>query len=345
MKPLVSVGVVTWNSAADLPRCLEAIAAQSHPRLEVIIVDNGSQDDSLSIVAARCPQAVVVRNGGNAGFCRAHNQAIRVATGAFYLPLNPDVVMEPGYVATLAGALERLPADYGSAGGKLLQSGSVPETGPPRLDSTGLFIDRRRRQYLRGHGEVDRGQYQLEEEIFGVDGAAPLYRRAMLEDVTFQGEYFDESFFSHKEDVDLAWRARLLGWRCRYVPEAVAHHRRTFRPGVGKRRNIDAAIKLHGVKNRYLLLLKNESWRGLRRDAIPVAVYDLASLGYLLLKERTSLAALTLLRQAWPRALAWRRSNLEAGTESRPARALAAVRVFLTLHYDNYLLAGDYPLQ
>jgi GT2 family glycosyltransferase len=307
MAALVSVGVVTWNSAGDLPGCLEAIARQTHPHLQVIVVDNGSRDASLEIVAARCPQALVLRNPGNAGFCRAHNQAIRAAKGDFYLPLNPDVVMEPDYVATLVSALERLPG-YGSAGGKLLQSGPEPDSGPARFDSTGLFIDRRRRQYLRGHGEPDRGQYQNEEEVFGVDGAAPLYRRTMLDDVSFEGEYFDESFFSHKEDVDLAWRARLLGWRCRYVPAAVAHHRRTFRPGASKRRRIDPAIKVHGVKNRYLLLLKNDSWRGLRRDALPVVVYDLATFGYLLARERTSLAALKMLRDLWPRTLAWRRA-------------------------------------
>jgi GT2 family glycosyltransferase len=306
MTPLVSLGVVTWNSAGDLPRCLEAIARQSHPRLEIIVVDNGSQDASLSIVAARCPQAVVVRNSENAGFCRAHNQAIRAATGVFYLALNPDVVMESGYIAALVDTLERLPDDYGSAGGKLLQSAPDPAAGPARFDSTGLFIDRRRRQYLRAHGELDQGQYQTEEEVFGVDGAAPLYRRTMLDDVGFQGEYFDESFFSHKEDVDLAWRARLLGWRCCYVPAAVAHHRRTFRPGASKRQNIAADIKVHAVKNRYLLLLKNESWGGLRRDAVPMVAHDLASLAFLLLKERTSLKALYLLRRAWPRTLAWR---------------------------------------
>ncbi len=101
-------------------------------------------------------------------------------------------------------------------------------------------------QYLRGFEEEDQGRYDQTEEVFGVDGAAPLYRRSMLEDIKVHDQYFDETFHSHKEDVDLAWRAKILGWRCIYTPNAIGYHKRTFKPG--KRQKMVGEVKLHAVK-------------------------------------------------------------------------------------------------
>jgi len=300
--PLTSIGLVTWNSARHLPESLSALSANTEALFELIVVDNASADDSLAQVNAHFPTAHVIRNPANLGFCQAHNQAIRLAQGDYYLPLNPDVVMQPGYLVALVNALEYRP-DYGMAVGKLQQS--LPNHTPAHLDSTGLFLDRRRRQYLRGHGEIDQGQYDQADEVFGADGAASLYRRTMLEDVQVDDEYFDESFFAHKEDVDLSWRARLLGWRCWYTPQAVALHPRHFRPG--RREPIAPAIRVHAVKNRYLLLLKNESRWGWQRDGAQIMWYDLQILVYLCLFERASFQAFGLLRRAWPRAREWRR--------------------------------------
>src|SRR2546425_3410954 len=312
--PLVSVGLVTWNSAVHLSACLNALAQQAYPSLELIAVDNASVDDSAAQLKALSPTAHLICNTVNTGYCGGHNQAIRISRGAYYLPLNPDVVMKPDYVAALVDALETRP-QHGSAAGKLIQA-----DGPqPIVDSTGLFMDRKRRQYLRGHGEPDTGQYEQDGEVFGVDGAAPLYRRTMLDDIQIDGDYFDESFFAHKEDVDLAWRAQLFGWRCWYTPKAVAVHPRSFRPG--RRVPMAPAILVHAVKNRYLLLLKNESSAGWRRDGARIIGYHLQILRYLLLLERSSLGAIPLLRRAWPRARRWR-SEIRRRARTRPDETL-----------------------
>jgi GT2 family glycosyltransferase len=301
-KPLISIGLVTWNSAVHLPACLDAIARQRYANRELIVVDNASGDSSIDLVVRDSSQTQVIRNAENTGFCHAHNQAIQASKGKYYLPLNPDATMEPDYLSALVSALEER-SDYGSAAGKLLQPVEINQT--PRLDTTGLFMDRRRRQYLRGHGEADTGQFDRAEEVFGVDGAAPLYRREMLEDIRIDGQYFDESFFIHKEDVDLAWRARLLGWRCWYTPEAVAVHRRCFRPS--QRWDMPPVLRFHAVKNRYLLLIKNESRQGWQRDFLYIFWYDFRILVYLCLVEHSSLPALQVLRQSLPRAQYWRR--------------------------------------
>jgi GT2 family glycosyltransferase len=301
-EPLVSIGLVTWNSATYLPSCLKALIEQDYVNWELLVVDNASGDYSLDLVAQFFPAAKIIKNTDNTGFCHAHNQAIQSSNGTYYMALNPDVTMQPKYLAAMVSALEER-LDYGSAAGKLLQSQT--EGKASIIDSTGLFIDRRRRQFLRGNGETDTGQYDHAGEVFGVDGAAPLYRREMLEDIKIDGQYFDESFFAHKEDVDLAWRARLLGWRCWYTPEAVAFHPRSFRPS--QRESVAPAVRVHAVKNRYLLLYKNESPQGWRRDGLPIFWYDLKILVYLCLYERSSLSAFKLLHKAWRRAQYWRR--------------------------------------
>jgi GT2 family glycosyltransferase len=301
-EPFISIGLVTWNSATHLPSCLGAVSTQVFTNWELIIVDNASVDSSLNLIAQHCPDAKIIKNTGNTGFCHAHNQAIHASRGDYYMALNPDVIMQPEYLGAMVSALEERP-DYGSAAGKLLQSQAEGQASI--IDSTGLFIDRRRRQFLRDHGEADTGQYDQAGEVFGVDGAAPLYRRQMLEDIKIDGQYFDESFFAHKEDVDLAWRARLLGGGCWDTPGAVAIHPRSFRPS--QRESVVPAVRVHAVKNRYLLLFKNESLQGWRRDRLPILWYDLKILVYLCLYERSSLYAFKLLRQTWPRTQSWRR--------------------------------------
>jgi len=302
-KGLVSIGIVTWNSAKDLPACIESLREQSYPDVEYIIVDNGSRDNSLSMMQVQLPRARLIRNACNRGYCRAHNQAIAAARGEFYLALNPDVTLQPGFITTLVATLESHP-ESGSAVGKILLRHDNRSRNP-RIDGAGLLIDRRRHQYLRGHRQVDRGQYDGPGEVFGADGAAPLHRRAMLEDVKVFGQYFDEQFFAYMEDVDLAWRARLLGWSCRYEPGAMAYHDRSFMPG--RRVRMPKILRRIAIKNRYLTLIKNEAPECWRRDWWRILAYDVAILGYLILFEQTSLGAFPMLKRQWERAQAWRR--------------------------------------
>jgi GT2 family glycosyltransferase len=173
------------------------------------------------------------------------------------------------------------------------------------IDSTGLFLKKTRQQFLRGHGQVDSGAYDRLEYVFGACGAAPLYRRDMLEMCKFEGQYFDETFFAYKEDVDLAWRAQLFGWKSLYTPEAVAIHARSFKPG--QREGLSKEVRLHSVKNRYLLLVKNELVYTFIRHLWPILFYDLRILVYLLLFEQSSLKGLYQALTLLPSALRWRR--------------------------------------
>jgi GT2 family glycosyltransferase len=300
---LVSVVIVTWNSAPFLRRCLAALAAQTHPKIELIHVDNASADDSVAIVRESA-QAKHIINDANRGFSAAVNQAVRVANGEFVLLLNPDAYLEPDYVSSLVAALSE--ERVGMATGKLLQADTK------LVDSKGIRMTRSGRHFDIGQGSRESGvgsrnprstpsdsdlrpptPDRRHPEVFGVSGAAAIYRMSFIRDVTVGGEFLDEDFFAFREDADVAWRGRLFGWRAIYVPEAVAHHVRTVTPE--KRRSLSSIINMHGVKNRFLLRLKNEGLYLAIRNAPFELMRDLIVIIATLTIERSSLPALTWL--------------------------------------------------
>jgi GT2 family glycosyltransferase len=280
---LVSVVIVTWNSAPFLRRCLAALAAQTYPNIELIHVDNASADDSVAIVREYAKAQHII-NDTNRGFSAAVNQAVRIAKGEFVLLLNPDAYLEPDYVSSLVAAMK----DFGMATGKLLQA----ESGS--IDSKGIRMTKSGRHFDIEQGQPDTRQPTADtREVFGVSGAAAMYRMSFIRDVTVGGEFLDEDFFAFREDADVAWRGRLFGWKAIYVPEAIAHHVRTVTPE--KRRALSAMINMHGVKNRFLLRLKNEGLYLAIRNAPFELTRDVIVIIAALTIERTSLPALTWL--------------------------------------------------
>lgn len=189
------------------------------------------------------------------------------------MPLNFDIRMTPSYIAEMLIAIE---ADerIGSVCGKLLQM-TEDWTATDRIDTTGLILLPTLIPQSRGNGESDVGQYDAEPRIFGAQGAAPLYRRAMLEDIAFEGQFFDERYFMWYEDVDLDWRAYLRGWDCRFAARAVAYHM-----GHSQAERQNAFHVRTTVRNRWLMLLTNLSSAELRRYWRPMVQYELALLRY-----------------------------------------------------------------
>jgi GT2 family glycosyltransferase len=158
----------------------------------------------------------------------------------------------------------------------------------------------------RGSRELDDGRYDGAEWVFGATGAAAFYRREMIEDISFDGDFFDEDFFAYREDADVAWRAQLLGWKCLYTPAAVAYHVRSVFPS--NRRSQPAVINMHSVKNRFLLRIKNTTPHLYRRHFASVTLRDLAVIGGCVLTEWNSLRAFPLLYRASRRSWAKRRA-------------------------------------
>jgi GT2 family glycosyltransferase len=300
----VSVVLVTWNSAPFLRRCLEGIAAQTHPDLELIAVDNASSDDSVALVTAHA--ARVIRNDTNRGFSAAVNQGIALTEGEFVLLLNPDCFLAPDYAARLAEALKD---DIGSATGLLLRARGYEIEPTGEVDSMGIRMTRSGRHLDIAQGSpVNRrpATDDRPEEVFGVSGAAAMFRRAFLDDVRIDGEIFDEDFFAYREDADLAWRGRLFGWRAVCVPRAIAYHVRRVTPEA--RRELPSEINMHSVKNRFLLRLKNEGLYLALRNAPFELARDFVVLVAAVTVERTSLPAFAWLWRNRRRVLAKRRA-------------------------------------
>jgi len=243
-EPLVSVVVVNYNGRHLLEDCFRSLTQQSYHNYEMILVDNGSNDDSISFMKEHYPNVHIVQLSFNNGFAGGTNAGIRTADGEFILTLNNDTIADPHLLKEIVQPMLS-DARVGMCGAKML----LPDG---RINSTAICISRSGAAWDRGMGEPDHGQYDMAEEIFCPSAGAALYRRSMLDEIGL----FDEDFFLFMEDVDLAFRAQLAGWKCFYVPTAqIVHiHGRTANAGS------DTAV-YYGNRNILWYVVKNfPSW-------------------------------------------------------------------------------------
>jgi len=297
----VSVQIVTFNSETEIEDAIASVSRQTWPDVRIRILDNASSDGTREAIrrAVAGIECDVVESPINTGFAAGHNRLAGEFPAPYVLFLNPDAVLEPDFIARLVEAVESDP-HVGSATGKLLRLDGRT------IDSTGIVMTRNQRHLDRGAGEPDDGRYDTGGEIFGPSGAAALYRSACLDDVAAGGRAFDEDFFAYREDADLAWRCRLLGWRSLYVPSAVGRHRRRVTPE--RRSQLPAEINMHSVKNRFLLRINNMTPALYRKNFVPITIRDCAVIGWVLLREWSSIPALTYLLRHWARLMAKRRN-------------------------------------
>ncbi len=300
MAPRITISIVTYNSGPKLLRCVEAVFAQTFSAKEVVLVDNRSNDDSLSLVEAAGFPLRVNQNPENLGYAAAHNQLHGTGISDYLLFLNPDAWLSPDFVAKQIAFLDRHP-DVAIVGGKLYQ-----DERRTRLDGVGINLARSRRFILRGHGQPDNGQLDAIREVFAVDGAAMTARRRALDQV----DWFDESFFLHKEDIDLCWRLRISGWRIMVNPAATAIHPRFFQPGnIWSRRHVSAKIRYSAIRNHLTMMVKNDQWSEWWRDSIWIGARQLAVFGYLLVKEPGGIGALIDFFRRLPNTLSQRKKR------------------------------------
>ena len=286
----VSIIVVSKDDAADLSISLASAVAQRGVTCETLLVDNASTDASREAPRQFGSAVRLLALPENVGFAAAMNAGIAATSGRYVLALNPDCRLEPDFAAVLTRRLDAADAaDVGSASGRLLRAQGADLRPSDRLDSTGIYFTSAGRHFDRGAGETAAGRYEKEEEVAGASGAAGFYRRRALESAKISTGYFDADFFLYREDADLAWRLRNLGWRCVYVPSAVACHRRRNLPE--RRRQMTALANLHSVKNRFLLRINNQSRGQFVRTLIPTTARDLVVVGACLTVERESLPA------------------------------------------------------
>lgn len=246
--PLVSVVIPSWNGLEFLDACLTSLARQRFDDFEVIVVDNASDDGSVDFMRQHFPTVRVLALLENLGFAGAVNAGARSARGTYIAVLNSDTEVDPEWLAELVACLERHPRAASIASKVLrLDDDAV-------LDGAGDSMTRSLKAYRRGWGEVDRGQYDTEDEVFSASGTACLWRA----DVFRELGGFDASFFAYYDDVDLGFRARLAGYESWYAPRAVVGH-----VGHGTSQLSWRAFEsLHSVRNRWATIVKDApaSW-------------------------------------------------------------------------------------
>lgn len=216
MNVKVTVVIVNWNGGAYLGRCLAALQAQTETAFRAVVIDNGSSDGSAEAVAAfDDPRFMLQALGENRGFAAANNLAVREhAVGEWVALLNPDAFPAPDWLECLLAAAAAHP-QYAFFGARLVDAANSR-----RLDGTGDVYHVSGLAWRRGHSRAATTADLTPLEIFGPCAAAALYRLDAWREVGG----FDEDYFCYFEDVDLAFRLRLAGYRCRYVPEAVCRH-------------------------------------------------------------------------------------------------------------------------
>ncbi|MBN1296049.1 glycosyltransferase family 2 protein [bacterium] len=305
----VSVNILNTNEMRFLPRCIDAVLHQTFADFRCVVIDNGSTDGSPEWVAAERPMVRLIRNNENKWYCGGHNVGIRETDSEYVLLLNSDVFIDPEFLARMVQALDGHP-EWGGVQGKLwkiLDGTTEPPPSDERyIDTTGVLMTRSRRNFDRFQEMVDDGRYDVPGDVFGPDGSAPLYRRAMLDDIVLDGEWFDESFKIYRDVVDLSWRARSRGWGFGYVPEATGYHVRGFSPR--KRKKQPLFFRRLSYRNRYITLIKNETVGSLAPHAIRFLGFELMMLGHVLLREPTLISGWWDLIRLLPETLRKRRA-------------------------------------
>lgn len=275
IRMIVSVIVVNWNGARFLPGCLDALLRQTRPADEILLVDNGSTDNSRELVERHYPAVRFIALGRNTGFATGNNRGIGASRGDLIVTLNNDTAPAPDWLAELCAPFAAN-ARLGSAMSTMLFAHA-----PDRIASAGLRVARNGLVLDDLIGYRWTGRRTALRPIFGPSAGAAAYHRTMLDEIGL----FDDAFFMYLEDADLAWRARLAGWESVHAPRATTVHVYSASSGQGS-----AFKSFHLARNRWWCLRKNLPGALARRHASEIARYDAAAVLFALLtRDRASL--------------------------------------------------------
>ena len=215
---LVSFVIPNLNGIDFLRSCVSSIKAQSYRRIELILVDNGSSDDSAEYVKTVLPNSTIIRNDRNLGFAIAVNQGVRASSGEYVFILNNDASLAPDCVSVLMDGMLEWEKREGS---KVI--GLAPKillSGRSIIDAVGNAINPDGSAFNVGIGQIDMGQFDNPNRVMGLCFAAAFIRKAAFQLVGF----LDESYFAYYEDVDWCYRANVLGYEFHSAPRAVVQH-------------------------------------------------------------------------------------------------------------------------
>ena len=332
---IVSVNIVVLNGGKYIRHCLDAIKNQTfpHDQVEINILDNGSSDNTKGIIAGFKPQALsfkrfnFVESKLNLGMWPGQEELLKHSNGKYILAMAVDVILDKDF---LANAFKRMESDgnIGALEAKIYKfdlSDLEPKTynlKPKIIDTCGFKIFKSRRVINIGHGEEDHGQLNKYSEIFAVEGAAPFFRREALEDIRIKGQLVDHDYFWYGDDLDLAWRMRLFGWKEVFDPDVVAWHDRQTTKTLKKssadfikiRRAIP--IKKRGLdwRNTRWTIIKNDYIVNILKDLPAILKREIQMAGYIILFEPAVLLEIPKFLIMLPKMFARRKELMKRAT-------------------------------
>lgn len=312
-EPLFSIIIPVRNGYSYLDYCLSALLNQDYKGFEVAFFDNNSTDDTLKKVKfyqvkfeKEKINFKIIKSPTNYFVGGAFNRAYLQTKGKYIMLLCIDVILKNDFLRQ-ALAVFRSKPKVGAIQAKVysfdiskLSQVLTSKFEPPSylvIDTCGFRVFRSRRIINIGHGEVDYGQFNKEMEIFGVEGACPVFRRRALEDIKFKrgkiDNFFDEDMMWYGDDLDLAWRLNLFGWRQIFSPNLIAYHDRKttktlssgFKNFVEMRKKVPALKKILDYRNTRLAFVKNEDWTYFKNDLMAFLKRELLLLGYFFIFE------------------------------------------------------------
>jgi len=270
-RPLrASIIIVSYNARQKLLACLASISSHLPRGCEIIVVDNASSEGNADAIEAGFPDVTVIRSEKNLGFAAGCNLAAQKSSGKFLVFINPDTLVERGWLEALVAPLEG-DDQIGLTTGRILLLDH-----PDRINACGCDVHLAGLILCRGTGR-SKESYDQAEEVAAISGACFAIRRELFERL----DGFDEDMFLYGEDTDLSWRAKLAGWRTLYTPDSVVFH--------------DYRLRIAGLRvfwnerNRYLMLLKSLRWRTLLLLVPAYLAAEVITWGFVLLSDRDNI--------------------------------------------------------
>jgi GT2 family glycosyltransferase len=219
--PSVAIVILNWNGKHHLQQFLPSVLSTQYPNYKVIVADNASTDGSVDFLAATHPQIEIIQLIKNFGFAKGYNEALKEVAAEYYMILNSDVEVTPGWLAPIIDLLQG-DIDYAACQPKILsfKNKSFFEY----AGAAGGWLDAYGYPFAKGRVfdicEEDRNQYNDTSEVFWASGAA----LAIRSEVFHKMKGFDEYFFAHQEEIDLCWRMKSAGYKIFCCPESVVYH-------------------------------------------------------------------------------------------------------------------------
>lgn len=328
MSSLITINLVVHNGEKYLRHCLDSLKKQSLEGIQVNIFDNCSTDKTREIAKKEAKKwelenksLFIIESKLNLGMWPAQEETLSYTRGKYVVCLSVDVILDVNFCRNAVEVMEK-DERIGGLEAKIYQW-HFNKMGFPELeniiDTTGFKIFKSRRIINEGQGEIDNGQFENEKEIFGVEGAVPVFRKKALESCKINGKIIDPYMFWYGDDLDLAWRMRLFGWRQIYAPNVIAFHDRSTTKSLKKslfdfiriRKTIPIKKRRLEWRNTILTLVKNDYLINLIKNAPKIFWRQMGLWGYFTIFEPSMYFEIISIARLLPRMLKMRSSIMK----------------------------------